>query len=441
MRILLALWLSAALLCAQDFTAKAGAYIDSWARDGHFSGTVLVVKDGKPLLRKGWGMANREWNIPNAPDTRFRLGSITKQFTAAAILTLAEQGKLSLQDPVNKFYAEAPAAWEKITIHHLLNHTSGIVSYTGLPGFFQKESMTARTPAEIVKLTQDKPLEFEPGSKMKYNNSGYILLGYVIEKVSGMPYDEYLKKNLFEPLGLKDTGYDWNQAIIARRASGYQPDGKHAAYLDMSLPYAAGSLYSTVDDLAVWAAALESGKVVSKENYTKMTTPYLNQYGYGLVMDKIENHEVVGHGGGINGFNTMLLRAGGDGLTVAVLANQNTPAADRISKDLVALYLGKDVKPRPVLTEVKLPAGKLDSVAGQYELRPGFVLKVWREGQQLMTQATGQGKLAIQASAEDQFFSTLVDARIIFQRGPDGKVTQLTLHQGGREMVGKRIGD
>lgn len=441
MRILLSLWLSAALLCAQDFTAKAGAYVDSWARDGHFSGTVLVAKDGKPLLRKGWGMANREWNIPNAPDTRFRLGSITKQFTAAAILKLAEEGKLTLQDPVGKYYTDAPATWEKITIHHLLNHTSGIVSYTGLPGFFQKESMTARKPAEIVKLTQDKPLEFEPGSKMKYNNTGYILLGYVIEKVSGMPYDEYLKKNLFEPLGLKDTGYDWNQAIIARRASGYLPDGKNAPYLDMSLPYAAGSLYSTVDDLAAWAAALESGKVVSKENYTKMTTPYLNNYGYGLVMEKIENHGVVGHGGGINGFNTMLLRASSDGLTVAVLANQNTPAADRIGKDLVALYLGKDVKPRPVLTEVKLPAQKLDSVAGQYELRPGFVLKVWREGEQLMTQATGQGKLPIQASAEDQFYSTLVDARITFQRGPDGKVTQLTLHQGGREMVGKRIGD
>lgn len=441
MKILLSLWLSAALLSAEDFTAKAGAYVDSWVRDGQFSGIVLVSKDGKPLLRKGWGMANREWNIPNAPDTRFRLGSITKQFTAAAILKLAEEGKLSLQDPVGKYYTDAPAAWEKITIHHLLNHTSGIVSYTGLPGFFQKESMIARKPAEIVKLTQDKPLEFEPGSKMKYNNSGYILLGCVIEKVSGMAYDEYLKKSLFEPLGLKDTGYDWNQTIIARRASGYLPDGKNAPYLDMSLPYAAGSLYSTVDDLAVWAAALESGKVVSKEHYVKMTTPYLNNYGYGLVMEKIENHDVVGHGGGINGFNTSLIRAGGDGLTVAVLANQNGPAADRIGKDLVALYLGKDVKPRPVLSEVKLPAAKLDSVAGQYELRPGFVLKVWREGEQLMTQATGQGKLAIQASAEDQFFSTLVDARIIFQRGPDGKVTQLTLHQGGREMVGKRIGD
>ncbi len=441
MRFLLALALTAVLLSAQEFATKASAYIDSYIRDGQFSGTVLVVKDGKPLLRKGYGLANREWNIPNTPETRFRLGSITKQFTAAAILRLAEQGKLSLDDPISKYYPEAPAAWEKITIHHLLNHTSGIVSYTGLPDFFQKQSMIARKPAEIVKLTQDKPLEFEPGSKMKYNNTGYILLGYVIEKVSGAPYDEYLRRTLFEPLGLKDTGYDWNNAVIARRASGYTPDGKHAAYLDMSLPYAAGSLYSTVDDLARWAEALESGKVVSEESYAKMTTPYFNQYGYGLVMEKIEDHAVVGHGGGINGFNTMLLRARNDGLTVAVLANQNGPAADRMGKDLAALYFGKDVKPRAVLTEVQLPDEKLDAVAGQYELRPGFVLKVWREGKQLLTQATGQGKLPVQASAEDQFFSTRVDARLLFQRGADGKVNALILEQGGRRIEGKRIGD
>ncbi|MBL8215116.1 MAG: serine hydrolase [Bryobacterales bacterium] len=440
MRFLAALVLGAGLLPAQEFASRANAYVDSWVRDGQFSGTVLVMKDGKPLLRKGYGLANREWNIPNTPETRFRLGSITKQFTAAAILRLAEQGKLSLEDPISKYYTDPPPAWEKITIHHLLNHTSGIVSYTGLPDFFQTQSMTARKPAEIVKLTQDMALEFEPGSKMKYNNTGYILLGYVIEKVSDARYDEYLSRTLFEPLGLKDTGYDWNNAIIAKRASGYTPDGKHAAYLDMSLPYAAGSLYSTVDDLARWAEALESGKVVSKESYAKMTTPYFNQYGYGLVMEKIEDHAVVGHGGGINGFNTMLLRAKDDGLTVAVLANQNGPAADRMGKDLAALYFGKDVKPRQALTEVQLPVEKLDAVAGQYELRPGFVLKVWREGNRMLTQATGQGSLPIQASVEDQFFSTRVDARLLFQRGADGKVNGV-VEQGGRRIEGKRIGD
>jgi len=441
LRITFLLLCGAALACAQDYAAKAQAFVDSWVRDGQFTGTVLVTKDGQPVFRKGFGQANREWNIPNAPDTKFRLGSITKQFTAAAILQLAEKGKLTIDDPVSKHYPDAPAAWEKITIHHLLNHTSGIPSYTGLPDFFQKQATMRRTPAEIVKLTQDKPLEFEPGSKFAYNNTGYVLLGHIIERISGAGYDEYVRKNLLEPLGLRDSGYDWNTTVIARRASGYTPDGKLAPYLDMSLPHAAGSLYSNVDDLAKWADALESGKVVSKEHYAKMTTVYRNNYGYGLTMTKIENHDVIGHGGGINGFNTSLIRAPGDNVTVAVLANQNGPAADAIAKELMALHFGKAVKPRPLLTEVKLPAEKLDSVAGQYELRPGFVLKVWREGEQLVTQATGQGKLPVMASAEDRFFSKLVGAELEFKRDAAGKVTHLVLHQGGRQMEGKRIAD
>ena len=441
MRWLVAVWLSAALVLAQDYAAKAEAYVASWVRDGKFQGTVLVMKDGEPLLRKGYGQANREWGIPNSPDTKFRLGSITKQFTAASILQLSERGKLALDDPIAKHYPEAPAAWEKITIHQLLNHTSGIPSYTGLPEFFRKQSMIARNPVEIVKLTQEMPLEFDPGAKFKYNNTGYVLLGHVIEKISGGSYDEYVRKNLLEPLGLKDTGYDWNTTVIARRASGYNPDGKLAPYLDMSLPHAAGSLYSTVDDLAKWSEGLESGKVVSKANYAKMTTPYLSEYGYGLVMQKFEGHDVVGHGGGINGFNTLLLRAPTDKLTVAVLANQAGPAADMMGKELAALYFGKDVKPRPILTEVKQPAEKMDAVAGQYELRPGFVLKVWREGEQMMTQATGQGKVPVFALSEYRYFSRTVDAQLEFKPGADGKAAGLVLHQNGRQTEAKKIGE
>ncbi len=441
MRILIAWLLSAALAFGQDFAAKADAYVASWVRDGQFQGTVLVTKEGQPLLRKGYGLANREWQTANGPDVKYRLGSITKQFTAAAILQLVERGKLSLEEPIGKYYTEAPAAWEKVTIHQLLNHTSGIPSYTAIPRFFNKQAMMPMTPAEIVKLTQDKPLEFDPGTKFKYNNSGYILLGYVIEKVSGGSYDEYVRKNLLEPLGLKDTGYDWNTTVIPKRASGHEPNGKLAPHLDMSVPFAAGSLYSTADDLVKWAEALESGKVVSKESYAKMTTAYLSKYGYGLVMDKSEGHDVIGHGGGINGFNTLLMRAPAEKVTVVVLANQNGPAADTMGKELMAMYFGKDVKPRPVLTEVKQPVEKMDAVTGQYELRPGFVLKVWREGEQMVTQATGQGKMPVFALSENRYFSKLVDAQLEFKRGEDGKATGLVLHQGGRQMEWKRIGE
>ena len=403
MRILVFLALCG-LVRAQDVTSRADAFVQSWTRDGLFRGTVLVAKDGQPVFRKAYGLANEEWSIANTPDTRFRLGSITKQFTAAAILQLVERGKLQVTDPIAKYYTDAPAAWEKVTIHHLLNHTSGIPSYTGLPEFFPKMSRDRRTPAEIVKLTQDKALEFEPGTKHVYDNTGYILLGYVIEKVSGMPYAEYLDKNIFGPAGMKESGYDLAEKIIPRRASGYTPDGKNAPFLDMSLPYAAGSLYSTVDDLLKWDKALHGGKIVNAESLSKMTTPGMNNYGYGLVIETKDGRKIIGHGGGINGFNTSMLRYQDQGVVAIALANQNTPATQPIADGLARLVLGEDVQPRPIRTEIKLPQSKLDALAGEYEIRPGFVLKVWRDGDRLMTQATNQQPVPASAIGESRFY-------------------------------------
>src|SRR5688572_17307322 len=207
-----------ALFClpavAQDYAARADAFVNAFVEQKKFMGAVLVAQDGKPVLRKGYGFANVEWEIPNTPDTKFRLGSITKQFTALAILQLAEAGKLSLDDPAKKYYSDAPPAWDKVTVHHLLNHTSGIPSYTSIPNFFRDKARDPLKPAEIVKLTQDKPLEFEPGEKMIYSNSGYVLLGHIIEKASGEEYADYMRKHIFEPLGMKNTGYDMQKTII-----------------------------------------------------------------------------------------------------------------------------------------------------------------------------------------------------------------------------------
>ena len=255
-----------ALVHAQDFAAKADRLVATYVEQNKFSGSVLVARDGKPIFRKSYGFADREWDIPNTPGTKFRLGSITKQFTATCIMQLVEAGKINVDDPISKYYADSPAAWSKVTIHHLLTHTSGMPSYTELPGFFQKQAMSDRTPEEIIKLTQDQPLQFEPGSKFRYDNTGYIILGYVIEKVSGEKYADYLQKHIFDPLGMHDTGYDMAKDIIPHRASGYlYADGKwiNSPYLAMSLPYAAGSLYSTVDDLLIWDQALYANKPVS----------------------------------------------------------------------------------------------------------------------------------------------------------------------------------
>ena len=441
MRNLILSLLIASLAHAQDFAAKADAYVQSWVRDKQFRGVVLVAKDGQPVFRKAYGNANDEWDIPNSPETKFRLGSITKQFTAVAILQLAEKGKIKLEDPVKSYYPEAPAAWDKVTIHHLLNHTSGIPSYTDQPDFFPKQSRDRRTPAEIVKLTQDKPLEFEPGEKFKYNNTGYILLGVVIEKVTGESYEAYVRKNIFDPLGMKDSGYDSHDAVIKKRATGYTPAGTNSAYLDMSLPYAAGSLYSTVDDLLKWEQAMYTEKLISKASFEKMTTPGKGDYGYGLVIRPLANRKTHGHGGGINGFNTMMFRFPEEKVTTIVFANQNGPAADQMASALSRMYFGEDIKPRSQLTGITLPPEKMDAVAGQYQLAPTFILKVWREGTKMMSQATGQPAVEIFAASESRFFLKVVEAQLEFQRDSDGKVTGLTLHQNGRAMPAKRIGD
>ncbi len=433
MRFLL-LFACLGLIQAQELTAPADEYVQSWVRDGLFRGTVLVAKDGKPVFQKSYGQANVEWSIPNGLDTRFRLGSITKQFTAAAILQLVEQGKLQLTDPVAKYYTDAPETWSGVTIHHLLNHTSGIPSYTSQPGFFAKQSRIRRTPAEIVQLTQDKPLEFQPGEKFAYNNTGYILLGYILEKVTGQTYADYLDQKIFGPLGMKDSGYDLAEKIIPRRAAGYAQDGKNTDFLDMSLPYAAGSLYSTVGDLLKWDQALYGGKVISADSLAKMTTPGKGDYGYGLVIQEKDGRNVIGHGGGINGFNTNMIRFPDQGVVSIALANQNTNAVGPITDNLARLYMGEKITPRNKREAIQISSAKFDELVGEYELQPGFVMKVFRDGEKFMTQATGQGVIEIFAMSESRFFPKVVDAELEFERGPDGKAVALILHQGGRDM-------
>ncbi len=411
MRSVIVTLLLAAVAYAQDFAAKADQFVTAYVQQDKFSGSVLVARDGKPLFRKGFSWANREWNVLNGPESKFRLGSITKQFTATSILQLVEGGKLKLDDPISKYYADSPAAWSKITIHHLLTHTSGIPSYTGLPGFV-KDMPTDRTPEEIIKLTRDMPLEFEPGEKFKYDNTGYILLGYVIEKVSGQKYADYLRQHIFDPLGMRDSGYDTEAAIIPHRDSGYVYNGtqwSNAPYLAMSLPYAAGSLYSTVDDLLIWDQALYAHKPLTAASLEKMFTPYKDKYGYGWFIDKRFNRRFVEHGGGINGFNTVISRYVDDKVTVIVLANMNTGAVEPIANGLAGMVFGEKVELPQQRTEIKIDPGLLQAYVGNYELA-GIKLGVAREGDHLMVQQGGGSKAPLFAMAPDRFFLKVVDA-------------------------------
>jgi CubicO group peptidase (beta-lactamase class C family) len=428
-----------------DFAARADEYLQAQMKVNRFSGVVLVAHEGKTIFEKGYGFANAEWEIPNTPQTKFRLGSITKQFTATTILLLAEEGKLRIEDPICNYLDPCPEAWKPVTIHHLLTHTSGIPSYTNRPEY-RRTMMMPKTPAEMVAGFRDLPLEFAPGEKFAYNNSGYFLLGVIIEKVAGKPYETVLREKLFDPLGLQDTGYDLPQRVLKNRASGYSLNRGalvNAAYLDMGQPYAAGALYSTVHDLLRWDQLLHSGKVLKPESYTAMTTPVKENYAFGLIVransPETFDRRQIGHGGGINGFSTALTRFDDDRVTVVVLANNEATPAGRISRDLSAMYFGQKYEIPRERVAIKVDPKILQEYTGKYELRPDFVLTVTREGGQLMSQATGQPKAEIYPESETKFFLRVVDAQITFVKDAAGKVIHLILHQGGRDTPAKKI--
>ena len=424
---------------AQDYTGPSDRFVQAFVAQKRFQGSVLLARDGQPLFRKSYGMANAEWDVANTPDTRFRLGSITKQFTSALILQLVEQGKVKLEDSIRKYYPGAPESWQPITIHHLLSHESGIPSYTDLPGFFEKQAGTARTPLEIIELTRDKPLEFTPGTKYKYDNSGYILLGYVIEQVTGRSYEQQLHSAILDPLGMHETGFDHYTEIIPHRAEGYENNnGKlaRARFLDMSLPYAAGSLYSSVDDLLKWDQALYGTKVLSEASKEKMWTPNLSDYGYGWMISKRFGFQAVEHGGGINGFNTMIIRIPEKKLLAVVLSNVNTNATGQIAASLLQIGLGQNVTPPQVHTAVPLTSATLEPLAGVYAFNPNFKLTIRPDGDHLSGQATGQGSLPLYAISQSRFFNDTIGLEIEF----DKSGTFLTLFQNGAVQKFQREG-
>jgi CubicO group peptidase (beta-lactamase class C family) len=325
-----------------DLPGKMDALIQAHVADQKFMGTVLVARGDTVVFSKAYGSANLEWNVPNSRTTKFRIGSITKQFTAAAILMLEERGKLHLDDPIGKYYAQAPAAWSKVTLADLLRHTSGIHSYTDDPEFDTFTKLPA-TPESLIGRILTKPLDFEAGSRFHYSNTGYILLGMVIERASGMKYADFLRTQILDPLGMKDSGHDLNAAVLPQRATGYVRDGArfdNAPYLDMTVPYAAGALYSSADDLLRWQRGLFGGKLLSEASLKKMLTPgHLGDqdYGFGIAILKKQDRTEIRHGGSVPGFNASLAYVPESDSVVIALSNVNGRGAGEITDQLIAL--------------------------------------------------------------------------------------------------------
>jgi CubicO group peptidase (beta-lactamase class C family) len=438
----LLLLLQASLPVAAQDIARMDEVMKYYAGEKLFMGSVLVVKDDKVLLDKAYGFANLEWSIPNTPQTKFRLGSLTKQFTAAAVLLLEERGKLKLDDPIGKFVADAPAAWDKVTIFNLLTHTAGVPNYTSFPTFksVMRQSMT---PIKLIATFRDKPLDFPPGAKFDYSNSNYILLGAVIEKVSGLPYPKFLQENLFTPLGMMDTGYDTASTILPMRAAGYTRRNNalmNDDFIDMSIPYAAGSLYSTTHDMLAWEKGLYGGKLLKPASLNKMMTPYKEEYGFGIVIHDDGGHMRFSHNGGINGFATALGWYPDDHLAIVVLDNVANGNPNQMLARLANITFGRPVVLPSERKEVAVARATLDRYAGNYQIDHGPVLAISRDGDHLYSQAGSQQKIEMFGETGGGFFTKAVDSQVTFVVSDDGPANALVLHrEGSPDMTAKRL--
>jgi len=436
--VLVLLLLGSSLFAANEpLEAKLDQHVSAYAKLDRYTGSVLVMRADKVLLRKGFGMGNRSWGIPNDPGTRFRIASITKQFTAAAVLLLEQDGRLKTDDLISQYLPDAPDSWRAITIHNLLTHTSGIKSYTNLPDFADR----ARRPIskkDMPKLLYPIALEFPVGSKFAYSNSGYFLLGLIIEQVSGVDYEEFLSRRIFKPLGMVDTGYFEHRRAIPRMSEGYLPGGDRPPFFDTSWPYAAGGLYSTVDDLGRWANSLDADALLTEPSKKKMFTAYSRDYGYGWSIERRGGKLVTHHGGGLEGFNTVIERVPEERLTVIALGNQNGPV-QQLGNELVEIVQGNAVEAPKARPSIELSANDIRRLTGDFQDESGTLLSVLVRGKELYAKLQRQPEFPLRAETTTLLYVPEVGVDLIVELDEERSTRALLLRQGSKTTRWNRV--
>ncbi len=415
--------------------------------------SIAVIRGRDTLVMKGYGMADIENEVPATPRTVYRIGSVTKQFTSVAIMQLVEQGKLSLDDDVTKYVPNAPTHGRRVLVRHLLNHSSGIPSYTDVGGSFGRVMRQDLPKDSLIATVKDDSLQFEPGSHFYYNNTGYFLLGMIIERVTGKPYGEYLHDVLFAPNGLSSTVYCSVTPLIKHRAQGYdaRPTGLvNADYISMDLPYAAGSLCSTVGDLAAWTRLLHSGKLVKESSFASMTTPAKltsgrpMQYGFGLFMDTLGTHRRIHHGGGINGFISELAYYPDDSLTVVVLSNTAPAPSNEVADNLARVAFGMPLLPDKPVAPADLPisSDEITRLSGNYKVTwpdgSKRNARIYANGQQLMLQIENQPAIRMMKQSAPNTFAAMGQPGRIVVDVIEGKVVGFVLDRGARPLEATR---
>ncbi|TDR22588.1 serine hydrolase domain-containing protein [Marinicella litoralis] len=403
-------------------------------------GAALVVKDGKTIYRKAFGMANLELNVKMTPEHIFRVGSITKQFTAVAILQLVEAGKIDLDADITEYIKDYPTHGHHISIKHLLNHTSGIKSYTGMSKWDHEVHKKDFTPSALIDFFKNEPMDFAPGEQFKYNNSGYILLGHIIELVSGESYADYIENHIFKPLNMNHSSYGSTSKIINNRAYGYaQADGeyKNADFLSMTQPYAAGSLLSTVDDIHTWYKAIMADQVISQESRAMAhQMGVLNNgekigYGFGWNIGNLQGSPMIEHGGGINGFLTASLILPQENVFVAVFSNCMCNYPGDAVNEIAAIVIDKPF----AFEKISLDEALLQSYQGVYEITPDNTRIITFDEGKLFSMRTGGAKYEIHPFAKDQFFFEDSILSLIFNRNEAGEIQSVTMKSTGQDQT------
>jgi CubicO group peptidase (beta-lactamase class C family) len=407
-----------------------------------FNGTVLVSQHGKILLHKGYGFRNTADSSRNDTGTIFQLGSITKQFTAAVILKLEEEKKLSLQDKVSRFFPDFPKG-DSITVEHLLTHTSGIYNYTNDRNFMENEVSKPASREKIMALFKDKPLNFSPGKGWDYSNSGYCLLGYIAEVAAGKPYEQLAREYIFQPLHMNNTGFDFKRLANKEKSTGYYyingDSSKVAPGVDSSVSFSAGAMYSTTGDLYKWHQAVQQYKILSKADWERAYTPKKNHYGYGLSIDSIAGKMRVGHGGGIHGFITNIIRVPQEDICIILLDNASDNSIGKISESIQAILYDKPYTLPKKKVAIQVPETTLHQYTGEYNLKPGFNIVFSVKNGMLVGQPTGQSEATLYPEQEDLFFINMPEVEVRFTRDEKKEVTGMILYQNDRETAGKKI--
>lgn len=435
-RIILLFFFPFGLLAQQDAYRKLDMYMDKQAEINKFSGTVLVMKNDSVLLRKAYGEANMEWRVNNTPDTKFVLASISKYITALAITQLIERNQMSKESTLSEYFPRYPKG-DKVTVHMLLTHTSG------LPLYFEDLYMDATNISRdsAIAVLQQKPYLFEPGTNCQYSNVGYFLLSQIIEKVSGLTYEAYIQKNIFEKAGMTNSGVSNNDSIVLKKASVYYRNGNSYAlnpYINWNLNIGLDGIYATVDDLYKLDRAMYGTTILSEESKTMMHTPYnkafpdggfIDSYGYGIFINPYYNHghHLFTHSGGFVGTMTTFDRYPDDNVFIAVLSN-NQSESHMISYGLAGILFNKDVALPYNHVPIKIEQPELEKCAGQYEnmtiLLQNDVLYV----NNLETELVPEGNFTF-------FRKDNNDRTFRFLTGKKNKITAVELRKGGVKEI------